>query len=548
MDNKSIIEELKALKVLVDNGGITKEEFEERKKLLLETSEEKSIRLAEEEKANKYESLIAKMEKAQGKEFNDLARGFAELSGYKEANDKKDYCEDKYLDYVVDEKYKRADKLINNNTIECLNEAVKLLEEIKDKREVEDVLEKTKIDLDNLIEEKKKRDAAEAVAKSKKRKKRIIITIIIVILIGIACVLYKSVYIPAKIKLDNYNAAITKYEAGDFIESSYDFNNMLDYKDSSDYKEKSCNALYALVSSNLENSNWNEINSLSSDIYNVKKEYVLDEVESNIKKIVNDKLAELVSSNEDNLVVTYFEEINKNLFNENADEFYKNSASKIANTFFEEKNYEEAATYYGKAGMFTERGDCYYQIGLDYQKIKYYTEAIQAFTNAGRSNYANDANKRIKECKYGQIIMSYNYDGDLNSTERNYIKELYKDSAYKNRIINIYNKVFAWKVEVYAVNTSEYSDKWMDSISRNSNVYWHVRVSGGDGGTIRLKYSMLLPGTNWLNDEWNYDLRAGDKTWCGEYYTTGGQSGTAYINIYNKATGALMTSASTWIY
>ncbi len=169
-----------------------------------------------------------------------------------------------------------------------------------------------------------------------------------------------------------------------------------------------------------------------------------------------------------------------------------------AYSLLEQKSYDSAIELFKKLGNYRDSKDmvdeCTYQkacsliseISIDnyYSASNTAKEAIDLFE--GLNGYKNSDDK-IKETKYKFVSWHYYIvldDGEIyyrnqDTTIFDYLKEL-KNTNYKDSV-NLYKKLYDWKIEVVAVNSSkDDTKKDQDSIKRNKPIYFHIELSGGE--------------------------------------------------------------------
>lgn len=164
---------------------------------------------------------------------------------------------------------------------------------------------------------------------------------------------------------------------------------------------------------------------------------------------------------------------------------------------------------------------------------KNYVKAVNAFDKC--LDY-KDSSEKILEAKYAYVC-AHKYDPDVDT--ENYTRQLakvdYKDSK------DIYAQVFRWKLTVTAINGSESSNTDMDSVSRQSTIYVHTKLEGGEQGeSTKIKCVTKWPDgskrTFTSSDKWH---RNNEGTWSfwyenPSYGTTGQLSVTFYDDKGNE--------------
>ena len=155
------------------------------------------------------------------------------------------------------------------------------------------------------------------------------------------------------------------------------------------------------------------------------------------------------------------------------------------------------------------------------------------------SNYL-DAPDKILKAKYGyvQAHMVRN-----NTTTQSYLKTLVAEKYPGAQ--NLYNELYAWKVEIIAYNNSPYSTVNQSTISKYGPMCIHFKVTGGEpGATINLVGNLTAPNGQNGNVYFN-SCSDGDTLYATfEYYQPAyGATGTMSLRIYDE-NGKLMASGS----
>ena len=216
---------------------------------------------------------------------------------------------------------------------------------------------------------------------------------------------------------------------------------------------------------------------------------------------------------------------------------YQKACSLLDNGSYDSaiKLFKELGNYSNSKDMLNE---CTYQkacslisgISIDnyYSAKTTAKEAIDLFE--GLNGYKN-SNDKINEVKYKVVSNHhfYTYEGEIyyrnnDTTIFDYLRELksqnYEDSA------NRYKKLYDWKVEVVAVNSSEDDDTTnQTTIKRNTPIYFHIDLSGGEPNEeIRITVKSTLPNGN--TTEYTFETKwdtysAGWYGWSEGLYSTG---------------------------
>ncbi len=202
--------------------------------------------------------------------------------------------------------------------------------------------------------------------------------------------------------------------------------------------------------------------------------------------------------------------------------------------FYEKKNYAKVIEWYQQCAEFDAGADfyieaCYYQ-GISLQESGQFENAIEYFNKAG--SYG-DAYAKINEAKYAYV--TYNRDR-TNAKTYEFLNDLvsmgYKDSG------TIYNDLYDWNIEVFAINTSakdEQSNRV--SLSVYDSVYFHFKVNGGYPGE-KINVSLVATYPNGTTSEMEtkefHDGYVGYYGWASGIYTVPayGERGPLKLQFY----------------
>ena len=212
--------------------------------------------------------------------------------------------------------------------------------------------------------------------------------------------------------------------------------------------------------------------------------------------------------------------------------YYKYGRKKI-----DDKDYENASYYLQKAVGYEDAEDWYLNAT--------YTAACQNFDNKNYIKAVNefekcldykDSSEKILEAKYAYVC-AHKYDPDVDT--ENYTRQLakvdYKDSK------DIYDQIFQWKITVIAINDSESSNTDMDSVSRQSTIYVHTKLEGGEQGeSTKIKCVTKWPDggktISYSSNKWGRGYTGTWSFWYNNpsYGTTGQLSATFYDDKGNE--------------
>lgn len=290
---------------------------------------------------------------------------------------------------------------------------------------------------------------------------------------------------------EKYQAAVSLMDAKKYIEAAKAFDELGGYKDSKDKNSECLNNMVAYIKQV-------DYNNLTNEEYEQSISYF---------KVI---------SNDDALTAAYY---------------------KYGRKKFDEKDYENASYYLQKAVGYEDAEDWYlnatYIAACQNFDNKNYVKAVNAFDKC--LDY-KDSSEKILEAKYAYVC-AHKYDPDVDT--ENYTRQLakvdYKDSK------DIYAQVFRWKLTVTAINDSESSNTDMDSVSRQSTIYVHTKLEGGEQGeSTKIKCVTKWPDgskrTFTSSDKW---YRNNEGTWSfwyenPSYGTTGQLSVTFYDDKGNE--------------
>lgn len=205
---------------------------------------------------------------------------------------------------------------------------------------------------------------------------------------------------------------------------------------------------------------------------------------------------------------------------------------------------KEASDLYKELGDYKDSTELYkktyYQYGLKMLKEKKWGEAINVFTQL--DNY-EDSQSNLKEAKYGFVLANKN---SSNQITYKYLEEL-KETKYKDSE-EIYESLYAWSVELVALNTDENDYKTiLSSVSRkNKYLHFEFRVQGGPHRqSITLTHKVYWPNGSVSKSKWYWENEKRGNIiglyWDDGFYTG---TGTMKIKVYNKKTGDFLGEAS----
>lgn len=203
-----------------------------------------------------------------------------------------------------------------------------------------------------------------------------------------------------------------------------------------------------------------------------------------------------------------------------------------AKQFYANKEYYSALTWYEKVKSYDKNAEFYTDSCYNYavQQINSgsYSTALTYLKKAGSHSGVND---QIKAAKYGYVKANKN---NYDNTTFEYLKELksanYKDSA------SIYKELYAWKVDIVVNDDEDNDTNDMSSISKYSNWYFHLLLSGGEpNAETKIKYTGYFPDGGTQSGDWDDKWSDGTYATCWFYYNTPvyGQQGTFKIKVFD---------------
>lgn len=201
------------------------------------------------------------------------------------------------------------------------------------------------------------------------------------------------------------------------------------------------------------------------------------------------------------------------------------------------KLYKELGDYKDSAELYKKT--CY-QHGLNMLEKKMWGDAVDVFSKL--DNY-EESKSKLKEAKYGYVLAHKNNSDML--TYR-YLEEL-KEAKYKDSK-EIYKSLYAWSVELVALNTDENDYKTILSSVSRKNKYLHFEfvVQGGPPGeSINIIDKVYWPDGSVSKSDWYWENQRRGNTivlyWDDGFYTG---TGTMKVKVYHKKTGDFLGEAS----
>ena len=460
---------------------------------------------------------------------------------------------------------KEADDIKYNNAVSVL-ESSKSIQELESAKKSYDSL----LDIDGVKrDDSKKEEYARKITKlkKKKRRRRILLAVCIIAIIGLGLFGYYVGY-PYYLRRE----AETAVENHDYAKAVKNYTTLGEPDNVTATLYKEANYL-------LEQERFDDAIKAFSDLgdYENSKEMVSASTYQKGKSLFEQK-----SYKE---AISVFSKVEKY---EDSKQFIAQANYELALIEIESKNYEEALSYlkaasgqvdgakakidevrytYGHALMdsgkfadaaeqfghlisnkeYTDAKDlnheCSYKAGIDALESKDYKNAIHLLNVVAKDGNYGDANSKINEAKYLYILGHKSIDDSLTYSYLTDLKKIgYADSN------SIYNSLYQWKVEIYAVNSSSSSKTNKSSLSRRDKAYAHFKVSGGTPtGTIKIRIAGYLPNTSGPLYSDYIDCSRGTDSWYSVYYTDSGASGTGWFRAYDQ-NGNLLDSVTFSMY
>ncbi len=502
--------------------------------------------------------------------YKEAARLFESISEYQDSALLATECYDKAEIARKDAILSKGKAWMTGYLVSNYEAAIKLFEQIsgwKDADEKAYACQKTieeikaKQEADRLERERKVEEKRKEIKKRAKRNKRIaIITTPIVCAVIAFIILLNSVIIPYV----KYNDAVVLMDSGKYEDAISAFAELGDYKDSADRisesKEKIKELKYGDAVALMDAGNLDEAYSIFQELGNYK---------DSAEKVISTRYLLATTQLENKEYQNAYETFSLIKDYEDSKDKYQTAGIGYAQAEISAKKYQSAIDILGTVGTFEGKSamldQCYTEGAKEFYTDKQYYSALTWYEKVtGYDKNAdfytdscyNYAVEQIEKGKYGNALTFLNKAGNrdgvaeqkkaakygyvnVNKNNNNtitfeYLKELkaanYKDSA------SIYKDLYAWKVDI-VVNDSKDDEKTdMSSISKYSNWYFHVNLSGGEpGAEIQVKYTGYFPNGGTRSDKWDSKWSDGWGGTCWFYYNTPvyGQQGTFRLKVFD---------------
>ena len=167
-----------------------------------------------------------------------------------------------------------------------------------------------------------------------------------------------------------------------------------------------------------------------------------------------------------------------------------------------------------------------------------YEEAIRLFARC--PGYAK-ADRKLLQAKYDYV----HANPDQNDpTTMAYLQDM-KDANYGGYQY-MYNLIYAWHVEITAINTDPNSTEHMERIGKHNEVFVHYKVSGGPPeGKLHLCMTGKLPA--YYAGSWYKDVVAGDEGVFSFRYTKEPRDKGTVSALFHDQNGRLIGMRSTFL-
>ena len=175
----------------------------------------------------------------EGRLYSEAADEFARIPGYRDADSRRRFCEEKKATARLDDIYEEADKAAGNLNVRSQEKAIQIFERISGYRDADERIKEAKRTIDEIIQKERAdreeaiRAAKEAEQKRKKRIRRIIKIAVAGVLVVAACLVGRSLYNKYAVPALQYRRGVKEMEAGAYDEAYRTLHGM-DYRDSSD--------------------------------------------------------------------------------------------------------------------------------------------------------------------------------------------------------------------------------------------------------------------------------------------------------------------------
>ncbi len=369
---------------------------------------------------------------------------------------------------------------------------------------------------DNAEEELKEvKELAIKNAKKKKRKTVIALCITAVLLVALS-ILFVVILLPQL----RYNKALGHIKNGDYEKAIEIFEDLGDYKDSSDriFRTKYDVAL-RLFSDEKYGEAYIFFDELGEyhDSLGLKKECLYKDALKLMEK------AEWERAKENFNALGNYKEAGKNI---------KECNYQLGLIAIKGEKWEAAVNIFSSLADYKDSNEqlvlSNYNKAKSYHKAGKYTEAVKIFEEI--SDYEDSLN--LKQQSMFAYVKGHQNAEDLTTFE--YLKELVSVNYEESKAIH--KSLYSWSAKCIINNSKE--DKTTDSavISRFDTVYFHVTLSGGaPNATTTVKYEIVFPGGSVQKGDFGKNWKSGSEgcTWVWFKTPAYAETGYAYVKLYD---------------
>lgn len=333
----------------------------------------------------------------------------------------------------------------------------------------------------------------------KKKKKSVKPVVIVFLLIAIAVSGY---FIYQKVeenrRQNTYNEAIWCVDAGEYQQAIDLFTSLGEYSDAADQINE---ANYQWAGELLDNKEFEaaiEKYNLVTGHDDVADKIALANKEIENRDNYNDAIA-LYESEQYEKAMAKFLPLN-NIGYEDSANYLKKSYYGYACQLMDKSGYENAIKYFKMCNGYAESNEkikeCHYQQGCQLLSIRKYEEAIKNFNQV--SNYLDSARK-IQDAKFGYSTEVVNKGASgttgARTKARGYLKELEADGYSGAK--DLYAELTKWHAEIVANSSTTDSNTNVSVVNAGSELYFHIKIWGGDESAVSVKVEADGAGTNW---------------------------------------------------
>ncbi len=192
--------------------------------------------MTDKEREQTYQNALLLME---GRLYGEAADELSRIPDYRDADERRRFCEEKKATAHLDRMYEEADKAAGNRNVRSQEKAIRLFERIPGYRDADERAEEARRTIGEIIRKERAdreaaiRDAEARELKRKARNRRIIGLAVAGALVIVACLAGRSLYNKYVVPELQYRRGVQAMEARDFDEAYRALHGM-SYRDSSD--------------------------------------------------------------------------------------------------------------------------------------------------------------------------------------------------------------------------------------------------------------------------------------------------------------------------